>query len=214
MRRAVAALNLEAGLPAGLCSKIGGKRAYVPQMCFSAEDCTGALPAAKPKRATSRNLTSAQTELFGEFGNASVAPAVNDGGGDTPHNPAVQPQPGGQDYPSELPRRLATSAQWPEGAAPLVWVDGNPMPERLPWAHTGIVGGDATSLAIAMASIWAKVTRDRIMDDLSSAFPHYGWAGNSGYGTPAHLTALREHGPSVHHRMTFLQKLGLGSDAC
>lgn len=92
---------------------------------------------------------------------------------------------------------------------PHVWVDGLPMPERLPWAHAGVIGGDGASLAIAMASIWAKVSRDRLLSQLALEFPHYGWEANAGYGTAAHKKALHAQGACQHHRAKFLRKLGL-----
>ncbi|RZM21112.1 MAG: ribonuclease HII [Sphingomonas sp.] len=83
-----------------------------------------------------------------------------------------------------------------------VLVDGNRLPR---WSHaaTALVGGDAKSLSIAAASIVAKHTRDTIMLAHAEAHPHYGWHSNKGYGCPAHLRALREHGPSPLHRRSF-----------
>ena len=66
-----------------------------------------------------------------------------------------------------------------------------------------VVGGDGKSLSIAAASVIAKVHRDRLMAELDSAFPGYGWKSNSGYGTKAHLEALRRLGPTPHHRRSF-----------
>ncbi|MCK4356631.1 ribonuclease HII, partial [Candidatus Bipolaricaulota bacterium] len=63
--------------------------------------------------------------------------------------------------------------------------------------------GDSRSLHIAAASILAKVARDRMMLNLHQRFPVYGFAANKGYGTPAHLAALRENGPSSIHRCSF-----------
>ena len=83
-----------------------------------------------------------------------------------------------------------------------VLVDGNRLP-RWGYTATAIVGGDALSLSIAAASIVAKHTRDTIMLAHAESHPHYGWASNKGYGCPAHLRALREHGPSPLHRRTF-----------
>ncbi len=76
---------------------------------------------------------------------------------------------------------------------------------RLPLArhHRAIVDGDATSAAIAAASIVAKVTRDRLMADLAGRHPEYGFESHVGYGTPEHLGALRAWGPSDAHRMSF-----------
>ncbi len=87
-----------------------------------------------------------------------------------------------------------------------VLVDGRPM-KKLPYEHEGLVRGDTQSLAIAMASILAKVTRDRLMRDLHQEFPEFGFASNKGYGAPVHLQALREQGPTIHHRPRFLRNL-------
>lgn len=81
-------------------------------------------------------------------------------------------------------------------------VDGNYAPNLFCPVQT-VVRGDATSLSIAAASILAKVTRDRLMRALCAQFPQYGWSRNSGYGTPQHLAALREYGPTIHHRKSF-----------
>ena len=83
-----------------------------------------------------------------------------------------------------------------------VLVDGNRLP-RWGYAATALVGGDALSRSIAAASIVAKHTRDTIMIAAAESHPHYGWASNKGYGCPAHLRALREHGPSPLHRRSF-----------
>ena len=83
-----------------------------------------------------------------------------------------------------------------------VLVDGNRLP-RWSLAATAIVGGDGLSLSIAAASIIAKHTRDRIMLAHHESHPHYGWHTNMGYSAPAHLKALREHGPSPLHRRSF-----------
>jgi len=66
-----------------------------------------------------------------------------------------------------------------------------------------IVKGDAKSASIAAASILAKVTRDRLMDAYHGEFPAYGWDRNRGYPTQDHYDALRAHGPTVLHRLTF-----------
>jgi ribonuclease HII len=81
-------------------------------------------------------------------------------------------------------------------------VDGLPV-KGLPVEQTALVGGDGLSLSIAAASILAKVTRDRIMDDLDREFPQYGFARHRGYATADHLAMLREHGPCQHHRLGF-----------
>ncbi|RIA37916.1 RNase HII [Hephaestia caeni] len=83
-----------------------------------------------------------------------------------------------------------------------VLVDGNRLP-RWGYAATPIVGGDALAQCIAAASIVAKHTRDTIMIRHAEAYPHYDWHSNKGYAAPAHLRALREHGPSPLHRRSF-----------
>lgn len=84
----------------------------------------------------------------------------------------------------------------------LALVDGNPV-RGLPCRAQSIVKGDAQSLSIAAASIIAKVTRDRLMVELDAQFPQYGFAQHKGYGTVAHLAAIRRHGPAPCHRKTF-----------
>ena len=88
------------------------------------------------------------------------------------------------------------------GPCDMALVDGLPVP-GLPVASRALVGGDARSFSIAAASILAKVTRDRLMDDLDRRYPCYGFARHRGYGTAAHLQALRIHGPCPEHRRSF-----------
>ncbi|GAB4355466.1 MAG: ribonuclease HII [Cyanophyceae cyanobacterium] len=82
-------------------------------------------------------------------------------------------------------------------------IDGNqPIPNlRLP--QQTLIGGDRTSIAIAAASILAKVWRDDLILKLAQDYPAYDLAANKGYGTAKHLAALREHGLSPHHRRSF-----------
>lgn len=81
-------------------------------------------------------------------------------------------------------------------------IDGNRVPQ---WDMPcqAVIGGDGKSLSIGAASIIAKVTRDRIMAQLSEAFPAYGWDKNAGYGTALHIAALKEFGPTIHHRKSY-----------
>lgn len=83
-----------------------------------------------------------------------------------------------------------------------VVVDGNRAP-ALPMPVQAVVKGDARVAVVSAASILAKVTRDRLCDDLHQRFPHYGFDGHKGYPTPAHLAALREHGPCPEHRRSY-----------
>lgn len=81
-------------------------------------------------------------------------------------------------------------------------VDGNKLPEtEIP--GEAVVDGDLHCMAIAAASIIAKVTRDQIMVGYHSLYPQYGFDQHKGYGTSAHLAALRLHGPSPIHRRSF-----------
>ncbi len=81
-------------------------------------------------------------------------------------------------------------------------VDGNRLP-ALSMMAEAIVKGDATVPAISAASILAKVTRDRWCVEFDVHYPQYGFAGHKGYGTAAHLLALREHGACPQHRRSF-----------
>lgn len=87
-----------------------------------------------------------------------------------------------------------------------VIVDGLAL-RKFPYPHTGIISGDARSLCIAMASIIAKVKRDRMMCELDVLHPGYGFAQHKGYGTPEHCEALLRMGRCVQHRELFLRKL-------
>lgn len=83
-----------------------------------------------------------------------------------------------------------------------VLVDARAVP-GLPWPQEQRIQADAHWHAVACASIIAKVHRDRLMRRLDARYPSYGFARHKGYGTPEHLTALREHGRCPAHRRTF-----------
>jgi ribonuclease HII len=68
-----------------------------------------------------------------------------------------------------------------------------------------IVKGDAKSVSIAAASVMAKVTRDHMMYEYDKLYPEYGFAKHKGYGTAAHIAALKEYGPCPIHRRTFIK---------
>lgn len=68
-----------------------------------------------------------------------------------------------------------------------------------------IVKGDAKSVSIAAASVVAKVTRDRMMVQMEDVYPGYGFASNKGYGSAAHIAALKSKGPCKIHRRTFIK---------
>ena len=90
-------------------------------------------------------------------------------------------------------------------------VDGLPV-KGLPIPHDALVKGDSRSLLIACASILAKVSRDRLCLTLDAQFPGYGLAQHKGYGTRAHLDALRRLGPSPCHRRSFAPVRALQDD--
>ena len=83
-------------------------------------------------------------------------------------------------------------------------VDAVTVPE-LDIPQVPIVKGDAKSLSIAAASVLAKVTRDRIMTELGEKYPQYGFEKHKGYGTKAHIEAIKEFGPAEEHRKTFIR---------
>lgn len=87
-----------------------------------------------------------------------------------------------------------------------ILIDGLPL-RSFPYPHHGIVNGDARSLCVAMASIVAKVTRDRLMDELDRVHAGYGFAQHKGYGTEEHRDAVLKLGRCVAHRDSFLRKL-------
>lgn len=88
----------------------------------------------------------------------------------------------------------------------LALVDGN-IARDFPIPAVPIIKGDALSCSIAAASILAKVSRDRICLEHDRLYPEYGFAKHKGYGTKAHMDALREFGPCPIHRRTFLKFL-------
>ena len=98
-------------------------------------------------------------------------------------------------------RAIAGLGQLPE----LCLIDGN-RAAGIQYKNQCVVGGDGKCASIAAASILAKVTRDRAMLELHHTYPQYGFARHKGYPTKAHYEALDIHGPSIHHRQTFLRK--------
>ena len=75
----------------------------------------------------------------------------------------------------------------------------------LPQTQVPIIKGDAKSISIGAASIIAKVTRDRLMEEYDHMFPQYGFASNKGYGSAEHIAAIKEYGPTPIHRKTFIK---------
>lgn len=90
----------------------------------------------------------------------------------------------------------------------LILIDGNktPLGRVAEWrwqSCEAIVKGDAKEPCISAASILAKELRDRMMKDLCIAHPAYGFSKHKGYGTADHMAALKQHGPTIHHRKSF-----------
>lgn len=77
----------------------------------------------------------------------------------------------------------------------------------VPMIQVPIIKGDTKSISIAAASIIAKVTRDRLMVEYDTLYPQYGFASNKGYGSAAHVEALKKYGPCEIHRKTFLKNI-------
>lgn len=85
----------------------------------------------------------------------------------------------------------------------LILVDGNRFVPYAGVPHLCVIKGDGKYATIAAASVLAKTHRDEVMAKLDADFPAYGWRVNKGYPTLAHRAAIREQGPSPHHRQSF-----------
>ena len=109
-------------------------------------------------------------------------------------------------------RRAIDGLHTPDGEpykADFALVDGNISRDfQLP--ARAIIKGDSLSMSIAAASILAKVTRDRMCEEMDKAYPQYGIAKHKGYGTKEHMAALRTYGPSPIHRTKFIRFLNEG----
>ena len=106
-------------------------------------------------------------------------------------------------------RRAIDSLHTPDGTpykADFALIDGN-IDRDFQLPARAVVKGDSLSMSIAAASILAKVTRDRMCEDMDKAYPQYGIAKHKGYGTKEHMAALRVHGPSPIHRTKFIRFL-------
>ncbi len=85
-------------------------------------------------------------------------------------------------------------------------IDGNRVPDlEIPCEY--IIKGDAKSMSVASASILAKVSRDRLLYEYAKEYPQYHFDKHKGYGTKAHIEALKEYGPCPYHRMSFLKNI-------
>ena len=106
-------------------------------------------------------------------------------------------------------RRAIDGLHTPDGTpykADFALIDGN-IDRDFQLPARAVVKGDSLSMSIAAASILAKVTRDRMCEDMDKAYPRYGIAKHKGYGTKEHMAALREFGPSPIHRTKFIRFL-------
>ena len=106
-------------------------------------------------------------------------------------------------------RRAIDSLHTPDGTpykADFALIDGN-IDRDFQLPARAVVKGDSLSMSIAAASILAKVTRDRMCEDMDKAYPQYGIAKHKGYGTKEHMAALRAFGPSPIHRAKFVRFL-------
>ena len=83
-------------------------------------------------------------------------------------------------------------------------IDAVHIPQLEDYKQISIIKGDAKSVSIAAASIIAKVTRDRVMKEMALKYPQYAFDSNKGYGTAAHIAALKEFGPCEIHRRSFI----------
>ena len=102
-----------------------------------------------------------------------------------------------------MQRALEAALQKSDRQPDCLFMDYMLWPERRDIPQVSIVKGDRHSLSIACASVIAKVWRDEQMAILDARHPEYSFAQHKGYGTPAHISALRRHGPCEAHRQTF-----------
>lgn len=87
---------------------------------------------------------------------------------------------------------------------PHLYIDGRDIIPGMVADQKAVIGGDAVIFSIAAASIIAKVTRDRVMDECAQRYPHYHFQQHKGYGTKLHYAAIKEYGPCPIHRKSFL----------
>ncbi len=85
----------------------------------------------------------------------------------------------------------------------LVLIDGNKLPKMKNYKLKSIIKGDQKTSEISAASIIAKVSRDRLVTNLSKNFKKYNWSKNAGYGTKDHMVAIKKYGVTKLHRKTF-----------
>jgi ribonuclease HII len=115
---------------------------------------------------------------------------------------AFEPERNEPDLFSSLEERISFHPR----VSARIMIDGLAL-RAFPYPHSAFINGDARSLCIAMASIIAKVHRDRMMVELEARFPGYGFARHKGYGTEDHREAVLRLGRCAEHREAFLRKL-------
>jgi ribonuclease HII len=113
-----------------------------------------------------------------------------------------------------MKRGLEAALEGTEWTPDCLFMDYMLWPECRDIAQVSIVNGDKLSLSIASASVLAKVWRDQFMLDLHRQVPQYDFAQNKGYGTAAHLDALKRYGPCEHHRRGFKPVRDLIGSGC
>ena len=89
----------------------------------------------------------------------------------------------------------------------LTIVDGNKLIRDFNYPQEYIIKGDSKSATIAAASILAKVTRDRYMNEIDKTYPQYDWKNNKGYLTKKHIEAIKKFGTTEYHRLSFLKNI-------
>ena len=108
---------------------------------------------------------------------------------------------------NQSPRTIFFKYRFINGRKALGCSGGREADEEASLRAHGLIKGDTISLAMAMGSLIAKVTRDRFMRKFAEEFPDYDFSSNKGYGSPNHLKALKESGPTRLHRPRFLRNL-------
>ncbi|GAA2106081.1 ribonuclease HII [Actinomadura alba] len=199
-RRLAAALPSRTARIAGVDEVGRGAWAGPVVVCAAVTDLSP--PPALPGRGTrvvrltdSKLLTEAQREAFAEILPGWLsAHALG----------AASPEEIDEVGMTEALRRAAVRALEALPTAPdLVILDGGHDFLGAPWRVRCEVKADQRSVTVAAASVLAKVHRDRLMADLDADFPAYGFAASAGYPSPVHQEALREFGPTPHHRLSW-----------
>ena len=86
-------------------------------------------------------------------------------------------------------------------------IDGNRVPKGIKIPCETVVKGDSKSMSVAAASVLAKVSRDRLMEEYDKQYPQYNFCGHKGYGTAEHIALIKQYGPCPLHRQSFLKNI-------